>query len=761
MGAVLLVASGTTASLVGAAAVVRGDSQRSHQAFLSSADGIGSTLDLAVQHEQDLAAAAGGFVVENPDPTETQFLGWSESVHAFAQYPALQSIAEVTEVPASELAAYTAREVADPSGPLAGDGTFQVTPAGPRPYYCLAPVTATRRGHPSDPSGTDYCQTALGPALLEARDSGGPTYLPLGTGPHAELAVGTAIYRGGLVPSTLQARRQDLIGWTDTQITPSVVLDAALRGYPGTAVALHLDRGPRPVTIRAGVAPVRAQSTTIDLGNGWNVEVFETLPGGALVDNRIALFVLGPGIALSVLLGVLILVLGTGRARALRLVDERTDELRHQAFHDRLTGLPNRALILDRAEQMLARSRRDGSPVAALFIDIDDFKNINDTFGHDAGDRLLDAVGARLTAALREGDTVGRLGGDEFVVLLGGGSLGIGAAGVAQRMIGLFDVPFEIPGAGVTYPVTTSIGVAEGQRGSAEELLRDADVAMYRAKEAGRRRALVFTAEMQEAVEEHRSLETDLRRALSSGQFFLLYQPTFSLSTGDLAGVEALLRWRHPDRGVIEPDQFIPLLESTGLIIPVGQWVLETATRQGALWHDQGHRLAISVNISGRQLERDGIVDEVASALTASGLDSGRLILELTETTLMQDVDTIVSRLGLLSELGVRIAIDDFGMGYSSISYLQQFPVDILKIDQSFVSRIGETEESAALVHTLVQLGKVLGLETTAEGIETEDQRLRLRAEEVDFGQGFLLARPLEVEGVDRLLGAPAASSVA
>jgi diguanylate cyclase (GGDEF)-like protein len=755
----MLLVIGTAASFFGARAVARSDNQKSRQVLATNAADIASTLELTIQHEQDLAVAAGAFVVGNPDATQAQFVGWSNSVHAFANYPELLAIAEVTLVPSSQLAAYGDQEVAHPTGSLSANGTFQVVPPGHRPYYCFETVAQRKGAQQSVPAGTDYCQSPLGPALLETRDSGRSVYVPFGTGANAVLAVGTAIYRGGTIPPTVQARRDALIGWTGAQIVPSVVLRSALDGHPDTGLAFRFGKGAGGVTLRAGSVPAGAESTIIGLHNGWHVEVFGTVTGDAVLSNRSALILLLAGIALSVLLGALIFVLGTSRERALALVNERTDELRHRAFHDLLTGLPNRALILDRAEQMLARSRREGTQVAALFLDLDDFKDINDTFGHSAGDQLLNAVGARLAAALRDGDTVGRLGGDEFVVLVGGPSLQTGAAAVAERILELFDAPFEIAGADVAYPVRVSIGVAQGDRGSADELLGDADVALYRAKQAGKQRALVFTSEMHEAFEDHRSLEMDLRRALDANQFFLLYQPIFDLSTGEIAGVEALLRWQHPVRGVVQPDGFIPVLESTGLIVPIGQWVLETAIRQGAEWLDHGHRLAISVNISGRQLERERIVDDVRDALVASGFDPGMLILELTETSLMQEVDTIVTRLDLLKGLGVRIAIDDFGMGYSSISYLQQFPVDILKIDQSFVSRIAETRESAALVHTLVRLGQVLGLQTTAEGIETEEQRAHLRAEDVDYGQGFLLARPLEVQSVDRLLKSSVASS--
>ena len=263
-----------------------------------------------------------------------------------------------------------------------------------------------------------------------------------------------------------------------------------------------------------------------------------------------------------------------------------------------------------------------------------------------------------------------------------------------------------------------------------------------------------------QAVDDCRHLETDLHAALQAEQFFLLYQPTFDLSSAVFTGVEALLRWRHPTRGVIQPDDFIPALEASGLIVPVGRWVLEEACRQGAVWQRQGHHVAVSINVSAKQLDRDQIITDVTDALTNSGFDPALCVLELTETTLMHNVEETVGRLALLKAIGVRIAIDDFGTGYSSLAYLRQFPIDVLKIDRSFVSGITETSEAVALVHAMVQLGKALGLETIAEGVENDDQRVQLTAENVDTAQGFLFARPLDVEAVGRLLDATARDPV-
>jgi diguanylate cyclase (GGDEF)-like protein len=748
----VLVIVGTLGTLVGAQAVARSDGDRSHQVFVTSAAQIAATLQLSLEREQDLSVSAAGVAVRDPDPTQSDFLEWTASIRLFARYPEVQALSELTLVPASQLSAFAAREVADPAVPLGASRTFVVTPSGSRPYYCFVSASQSRDQKTVTPAGLDYCTTPLGSALLKARDSGQNTYLPYKSGKTEDLIVGTAVYRGGLVPNTVKARQAAFIGWTGTEILPDIVLDTAIGHHPSTEVAFHYGNGSSNVTFNAGLAPRGAQSTTINLPNGWNVQVFGAVSGNGLLSNRDALGLLIGGITLSWLFGLLFFVLATSRARALALVDERTDELRYQAFHDSLTGLPNRALVLDRIDHMMARARRDNTTAAALFLDLDNFKDINDTLGHRSGDQLLAEVGSRLATVLREGDTVGRLGGDEFVMLAEGSARADVAEAVARRIQTVMEKPFEIAGSAVPLTVTASIGIATGDRPTSEELLRDADIALYRAKAAGKHRVEVFTHSMLESVDDHRSLDVDLHAALSSGQFFLLYQPMIDLASGAFTGVEALIRWRHPTRGVVQPDEFIPALESSGLIVPVGQWVLETACRQGAAWHTRGHRFAISVNIAAKQLQRDRIVDDVHGALSASGLDPGMLVLELTESALMENVETSVSRMQLLKALGVRLAIDDFGTGFSSLAYLQQFPIDILKIDRSFISGIVDAAKSAAIIRTFVQLGKALLLEVVAEGIENDDQRAQLTAAEVHTGQGFLFARPLDVGAVDRLL---------
>jgi diguanylate cyclase (GGDEF)-like protein len=425
-------------------------------------------------------------------------------------------------------------------------------------------------------------------------------------------------------------------------------------------------------------------------------------------------------------------------------LEHRQRELAFLATHDALTGLPNRTLILDRVEQLMLRARREKTPLAALFIDLDNFKAINDSLGHAAGDELLQAVASRLTAVVRESDAVGRLGGDEFVVIASELSFAVGPELIAERLLEALDQPFKLPGRDPGWvKVTASIGIAVGDRESAEELLRDADVAMYQAKWDGRHRYVLFEAGMQTAVQSRMELEMDLRMAMENNEFFLVYQPTFSLQDMSPTGMEALIRWNSPTRGTVAPNEFIALLEETEMIVEIGRWVLLEACRQGVSWRESGYPIGVAVNVSARQLDTDEFVADVERALRETGLDPDSLTIEITETALMRDIEQTATRLANVKQLGVRIAIDDFGTGYSSMAHLQRFTVDALKIDRSFITQMTHNQEGHTIIRTLVQLGKALSIETLAEGIEQAHELSLLQGERCDTGQGFLFARPL------------------
>ncbi|HEU4657126.1 MAG TPA: EAL domain-containing protein [Capillimicrobium sp.] len=428
-------------------------------------------------------------------------------------------------------------------------------------------------------------------------------------------------------------------------------------------------------------------------------------------------------------------------------------ELTWQAHHDPLTGLPNRTLFVEHLRGTLDRRRADPDAeghVAVLFVDLDDFKVVNDSLGHHAGDRLLEAVAERLRRVLRPEDVIARFGGDEFTVLLANVADERAAVRVADRLAAALRSPILLDGE--PRYVTASVGLSLAEEDDPHALLRDADAAMYRAKELGKARCEIFDASMRRAALERLELESALRHATARGELTLLYQPQVSLGDERVVGAEALLRWDHPVHGRIGPDRFIPLAEQTGLIVEMGAWVVREACARAATWPDD---LTISVNVSARQLGAPGLADTVRSALDGSGLAPERLCLEITETALLADVDGVTETLTALKELGVRLAIDDFGVGHASLSHLRQLlPVDTLKIDKSFVDGIVEDAEDSAIVEGVVRLAHSLGLEVVAEGVETAAQAERLQTMACQSAQGFLFARPLAPDALGELLAA-------
>jgi diguanylate cyclase (GGDEF)-like protein/PAS domain S-box-containing protein len=431
------------------------------------------------------------------------------------------------------------------------------------------------------------------------------------------------------------------------------------------------------------------------------------------------------------------------------------EKLKHQAFHDLLTNLPNRHLLVDRLRQALRRtSRRRGSIVAVLFMDLDNFKIVNDSVGHDVGDRILVAVSERLKEALRPEDTLARFGGDEFVVLLEDVEGPEEAVRVAERINDELREPFLIEGRELF--VRASIGIALGNapQKSSEDLLRDADTAMYRAKDQAADYR-VFDAAMYERAIDRLELENDLRRAIERKQFVVHYQPIFNLQSGELWGVEALVRWDHPERGLLDPEEFVAIAEESGLVVPLGEQVLGEACRRVAKWqkeHPHIPPLVVSVNLSGRQLRRTDLHAVIERALKESELSASSLSLDITETVYISALDADTAALDRLKALGIRISIDDFGAGYSSLSYLKRLPADVLKIDKSFVRGLGLEVEETAIVQSIVDLAHILGMEVVAEGVEVEEQETLLQEMGCDFGQGFYFSKPLCPEDVPRFL---------
>jgi diguanylate cyclase (GGDEF)-like protein len=747
-------------------------SVRTHerQTQAATASDVSSTLATLLSRDADFVATLRGVLTMQPHMSDSAFNRWFDVLQGPQRLIGGLGAIVVEPVASAELSWFLARRDDDPAfRTFVGGAPERVAPsASGRDCLLTASVSAFGALTPAAARIVqgDWCSpsspvgVSQAPLLQGETDTGQIVVLPVSSDGVDTTLFQTAFYRDGAGLATVAQRRAAVAGWIVTSVDIDTLVNLAVAHHPGLALSLfHSNPGRRPQLIDRFGGPARAgelsQTRTIDVDGEWAATVSAGAPAGAISASTQGALVLVAGAIVSALACALVLVLSRSRERALGMVEQKTGELRHQAMHDALTGLPNRVLALDRAQQMLARARRQQSPVAALYVDIDGFKDINDTFGHAAGDELLRIVAERLGTLVREGDTAARLGGDEFVVLLEGSTLDAGPELVADRLLEVLRQPYELgTAAGRPLKVTASIGVAMGIRESADELLRDADLAMYQAKRAGRNRSAVFESSMQTSSRDRVTLEMDLADALERRQFFLVYQPTFDLRSKRTIGVEALIRWRHPTRGVLGPVEFIAIAEASAMIVPIGRWVLEEACRQTAIWHARGHAIGVSVNVSARQLDDDELVASVRHALEESRLDASSLTLEITETVIMRDADAAAERLRQLKQLGVRIAIDDFGVGYSSLAYLRQLPADSLKIDRSFIAGIATSSASAALIRTLVQLGRTLEIETLAEGIEDQAQLETLRRENCEQGQGFLFSRPLEVDALEQFLDA-------
>ncbi|MGH7410478.1 MAG: putative bifunctional diguanylate cyclase/phosphodiesterase, partial [Candidatus Methylomirabilis sp.] len=419
------------------------------------------------------------------------------------------------------------------------------------------------------------------------------------------------------------------------------------------------------------------------------------------------------------------------------------------------TGLPNRPLFMNRLEQALARMHRRHKPLAVLFLDLDHLKVVNDSLGHRIGDQLLSSVGQRLQACLRPEDTIARFGGDEFVILLEEITDLIDAIRVAERIAEQLPAPLTFEGYEVRTTASIGIVLSSPQYHRPDDLLRAADLAMYQAKSKGRARYEVFDPKMNERALERLELGIDLRRAIEHGEFRVYYQPVIALERGRISEVEALVRWEHPRRGLLSPAEFIPLAEETGLIVTIGQWVMEEACRQARVWqvrYPSDPPLVMSVNLSARQFQQPGLVEDVARALSEAGLHPASLKLEITESAVMEDEHSTIATMQKLKALGVKLAIDDFGVGYSSLSYLRQFPVDALKVDRVFIGRLGQDPVDMAIVHAVIAVAKSLNLSVTAEGVETDRQLAHLRDLGCKGGQGYYFAKPLPSDAFSALM---------
>lgn len=767
-----IVALGLAGSVI-AGLLWRGSVHRSQaDAFATAAtDVVNTTENLLGQDAQFLVTLRTG-MAERPNVSDSAFARWFDELDGRRYQVGGLGTVVIRKVQAASLRSFLTARDSDPAFHGLVDDHILPVPRSRARTRCLLAA-----GVPTTPYNLatsellqgDWCD--LHSSIGDLRLSGGPQARLMrriadAGGFRVDLVSAQgldtfflegAFYRPGSPLKTVKERQAALLGWVSSSFSIPALARAALYPHQGLSLTLYHRNSGESLQRLGGTGRASphgfVSSASFRLAGTWTIRVAGAEPGPAISAGAQGLLVGLVGLLLTALVASLILILGRSRERALGMVDRKTGELRHQALHDALTGLPNRILALDRAEHMLARARREQIPVAALYVDLDGFKHVNDTFGHAAGDELLRLVAQRLQSVVREGDTAARLGGDEFVVLVEGATLAAGPELVAERLLEVLRQPYDLSGhVGRELNLTASIGVAWGLRESADELLRDADLALYQAKAAGRNCYMAFKSAMQTAARDRVELEMDLAGALERNEFYVLYQPTIDLQTELITGVEALIRWRHPERGVIGPERFIPLAEDSGLVVPIGAWVLRQACLQAAVWHAEGHRLGMSVNVSARQLDTAGLLEDVKKALAESRLPAGCLTLEVTETALMRDPEETAARLRALKALGVRIAIDDFGTGYSSLAYLRQFPADALKIDRSFVEGIADSQQSTAIIHTLVRLGKTLNIETLAEGIEDRQQLKTLQREHCDLGQGFLFSQPVSPEEIENYL---------
>ncbi len=751
--AVLCVAVGSVVSLLVAQSVAHNDAAEARKAFKQTSAGVASALKVAVQREEDLAVSASTFFAGNPKASQAEFEKWAKWARMLRHYPELDGLGLVALVQAPELAAFeaqathgAAKQAASGSGQPAAEG-LRIVPAGTRPQYCLAIAGLTRSPAEAPPAGQDYC--ALAPALLSSRDSAASGYSPVSVGRSEALGVAAPVYRGGQPPITVAGRRDAFAGWLVEVLVPKVIVQEVLRDHPEAALRLRYRTGSADVILSGGAVQAEAQSTKVNLHNGWTARIYGPAASAGVLTDGESLALLVGGVLLSVLLGLLVFLLGTRRGRT---PAPKARQLPNDDLYDALTGLPNRALTLDRAELMVARaSRQPGMLAGALLIDVDWFEDVNNKLGQAAGDQLLAVVAERLEGVVRAGDSVGRLQGDEFAILVESAARVARLDSLARRVIEALHKPVELPDFGPSFFFTASIGVAFGRYTTADDLLRDARLALYAAKAAGKDRYTLFNANMRSVIEGRGALEVELNAALQDQQFFLLYEPIYGLAAGKVVGLEALIRWRHPEQGVLVPHDFIPLAEENGLIVPIGRWMLEEACSRAAAWNVAGHRVGISVPVSANQLNRDGFATDVRRALQQSGLDPSLLTLEISEATVMLDVAASGERLAEIKKLGVRIAVDDFGSGYAYRSDLQRMPLDFLKVDRSSLAASDDEDYRRWLLEAILVFGRDLALPVIAKGIETAEQLTMMQEMGCLMAQGAFMGEPAAADGLEKL----------
>ncbi len=784
--AAVVLAAGAVASGLGARAIARSDADSARTNFQHASAGAAGAVKLALAHQDGVLATSGTYLSKNPEGSVAEFKSWSQWARLLHNHPELESLSLIALVRAPELPAFhdhlagipykpptasTSRLASTTSTSLSSSTakTSAATPPLPtltpngRTYECL-PIGTVGRSAASQPAGSfDDC--SANHALLATRDSGKSLYANVSAaGGGQALEALTPIYRHNVTPASGAARRASFAGWVREVIAPAVLLSESMKGLPEGAARLRHRAGHADDVYVYGTPPAAPLTTTASFGAGWSLRTFAPRTSEALGDHSDAIALLVTGLVATLLAAALVLGL---RRRPERVVTVAAPESSpppapREDLYDALTGLPNRGLTLDRAERMLARAGRNSSiMVGALFVDIDWFKDVNEKLGQEAGDQLLKIVAERLEATVRTHDTVGRYGGDEFVIIVESPVRGMRLDSLARRIIEALHKPVEIEGFGPSFFLTASIGVAFGRYATPDDLLRDAHMALFAAKAAGKDRYTLFNANMRSIIEGRGVLEVELNTALQEGQFSLLYQPVYELSSRRVVALEALLRWEHPTKGEIAPSDFIPLAEESGLIVPIGRWALEQACVQAAAWNVTGHRVAVAVKVSANQINRDGFPTDVLRALQQSGLDPSLLALEIAESTVMEDKEAAAQRLHALKQLGVRIAVDDFGSGYAYRADLQKMPIDFLKVDRGSLDAGEDEDYRSWLLEAILVFGRDLSLTVIAKGVESQQQVDALQAMGCTMAQGFFLGEPVPAEGVGGLFATPAAAAAA
>ncbi|HLH13983.1 MAG TPA: EAL domain-containing protein [Solirubrobacteraceae bacterium] len=772
------VASSIAASLTWRASV----REHERESFATAATYVSGQLDTLLRRDTDYVRAVRAAMTMQPRMSASTFEAWSSYLEdhdsALGSYGALV----VKSVPASELAAFQARRDAEPAFRRMVGGRVEPVAVTGRSSYCLLAGGSVDIGYSAEAAAVlqgDWCDpdsliggfrqdgTTRARFTRTVTESGQFLAYAARTGGVRTLIVEGAYYRRGAPIATPPERRAAVLGWVLGSFAIQTLLKAALHGDRGLHLALyHTDGGVSHAELigaagsAAGGAHPLMRSSSLPLDGTWIVKVAGAPQlSGPSADVQ-ALAVLIGGLIATALLFALVLVLARSRERALAMVQEKTGQLRHQALHDALTGLPNRVLALDRAEQMLARARRGQHPVAALYVDLDGFKEVNDTFGHAAGDALLRIVAERLRGMVREGDTAARLGGDEFVVLVEGSTLDAGPELVAERVLRELSRPYDMTSEiGRELSLTASVGIACGLRASADELLRDADIALYAAKSAGRDRHALFHPQMQAVAHARLTTQLDLVEAIDRDQLLLLYRPVFDLRARCVAGVQALVRWRHPTRGVLAHEEFAREAEVNGMSVPIGSWALREACAQAVAWRAHGTAFDVSLALSERQLLAPALLEDVRAALSDSGLEPAALMLEVAESSLTHDASAASERLRALEALGVRVAIDGFDVGLAALSRLPELGAHALKLDRALIERMLRSPHAKALIDAFVQLGATLDVRTLGEGIERRAPLSAALDAYCDRERGFALARALTLAEVHELARAVDAAS--